>query len=417
MRSVMKPARALVSIVALMLLATPAVHAATFTVSTHECGGARGGGQTDTVGNLYVACNVERGATRPHIQVFNADGVRTGTIPLTSYATDVAPAPDGNAVYVFDRAGMTVRRWNRQLNGSWMRDPTWRLAKFARWGRDWEPTGEFLASDDTGNIYVSTGTWTTAPNAIVKYAPDGSYITDVGDFRDGWALGDIYWMNTGVAVSPDGRFIYLSVVGNNRIERYDRTANGSYVAAAVPVGNTPEDPDPRVGWCGADVRPGRLAAPYDIGLDGAGRIFVANTSCSQVKIFDASGVHQATIPVPSPNNRIHGIAVDRVGRVVIGEASVTLTPTGVTPLRSGQANELPGMRWATAQEAGWAVAIPRAGGALVSAWRWSPNGWTNASLARNTDIWVQPFATGWLWAWHNGSWHAVRVLDVAVRRA
>lgn len=397
----------------LMIAPAAAAAAADFTVQSLECGGARGGGQADRAGMLYVACATEGGVNRPHIQIYDAQGVRSGTVNLPTYATDVAPAPDGQAIYVFDRTSQSVRRWTKQLDGSWTIDPAWKLAQFTRWGSTWNATGEFLATDDDGFIYVSTGTWTTAPNAIVKFAADGSFVTDVGDFNDGWALGDIYWMNSGIAVTPDGSHVYLTEVGNNRVERFDRAADGTYSPTIVPVGNSLTDEDPRTGWCGTDVRPGRLAAPYDIGIDAAEHLYVANTSCGEVKVFDVDGVHLATIPVTSPTGHIHAIAVDRAGRVMVAEANSILTPAGVQPLRAAPPKVQ--LRWATQQDRGWAYAWPRAGGTGVNAWLWTTAGWQQSRIPQGTSIWIQTMSTGFMWAWTSGSWYAVRTSDIAVR--
>ncbi len=403
----------IVGAVACVLASAPAAMAADFTVQSLECGGARGGGQADRNGLLYVACATDGGVNAPHIQIYDAQGMRSGTIKLPSYATDVAPAPDGTSVYVIDRSSQGVRRWTRQLDGTWVIDPAWKLASFTRWGSTWSATGEFLATDDDGFIYVSTGTWTSAPNAIVKFAANGSFVTDVGDFKDGWALGDIYWMNTGIAVTPDGSRVYLTEVGNNRVERFDRAADGTYTPTIVPVGNSVNDEDPRTGWCGADVRPGRLAAPYDIGIDAAEHLYVANTSCGEVKIFDADGAHLATVPVTSATGHIHAIAVDRAGRMMVAEANSVITPAGLQPLRPAPAKVQ--LRWATAQDTGWAYSWPRAGGASASAWLWTATGWKQASLNQGTSIWIQSMGSGFMWAWSNGSWYAIRTSDVAVR--
>ncbi len=384
-----------------------------FGVQALACGGPRGSGQTDRSGNLYVTCATDNGITRSNIQMYSSAGVRIGTIYLPTYATDVAPSPDGSSVYVFDSSGQVVRRWNRQLDGTWRQDPAWSLSSFQRWGGTWQPTGEFIATDDEGYIYVSTGTWTSAPNAIVKYAADGSFVTDVGDYRDGWELGDIFWMNSGIAVSPDGARVYLAEVGNNRIERFDRGVGGAYTPSVVPVGNSLADEDPRTGWCGSDVRAGRLAAPYDIGLDGSERLYVANTSCNEVKIFESDGSHVATISVTSPTGHIHGIAVDRSGRAIIAEANSSVIPAGISGFTAAAA---PVSRWAVDSDKGWASVTPRSGAQSAAAWLWTSTGWRAATMAKGATIWIQPFASSWMWVWSGGSWYAMRTQDITVRR-
>ena len=68
---------------------------------------------------------------------------------------------------------------------------------------------------------------------MVKYAPDGTYVTHFGSHTSGntgdaasWADGEFYWRMGGVGVSRDGRRVYVTDVGNNRVQWFDWQLGG-----------------------------------------------------------------------------------------------------------------------------------------------------------------------------------------------
>jgi sugar lactone lactonase YvrE len=390
-------------------IATAATDSA-YRLDSFPCGGRRGGGQTDAAGNLYVPCLFQNGVTRPHIAVFNASGARTATIYTDVYYSDVAPSPDGSFLYVMTFSSKNARRLDRQLDGTYRTNASWRPQNFPMWGGSYTPLGEFIATDDTGNIYISSGTWTDAPNAIVKYAPNGSYITSFGDYLETWDLNFFYWVNAGIGVSPDGASVYVAEVGNNRVQRFDRQGDGSY-RGTFAMGNDPTlDANPRDGWCGDDDRAARLAAPYDIGLDAQGTIYIINSTCWEVKRFSSTGVALGTQILPNVySEHVHGLAVDRSGRIYIPEADRIMrlagetTPVPVTPQP----------HWIATTYTGWAFATAKAPATTVATWRWTSTGWVAASFRSGTKVWTQPFSGTWMWTWANSTWYATQVAYLA----
>lgn len=388
----------------LTLAPVPAVAAEDYYVTAFDCWGRRGSGQVDSASNLYVACNALGGFVRPNVQVFDAVGTRRQTIYLNGYATDVAPSPDGAYLYVVDNQSKSARRYNRGATGAYTLDAAWKLDDYLQWGTPYRPLGEFLATDAAGNIYFSSGTWTAAPTSVIKYDSQGRFLTQFGAWENSWTTGIFYWMNSGVAVTPDGSSVYVAEVGNNRIQRFDRQQDGSYLYSWM-IGNDPAiDEDARTGWCGTDVRGGRLSAPYDIGLDGAGNIYALNTSCVQVKKFAPDGTWLHTQQLTNiGGGYIHGMAVDRAGRVYLAEIGRVMHP-GVEP---------PQYTWVTDAWYGWAYATARAPAVTVRAWKWTATGWVYTTFQTRTYVWAQPFAAGWLWVWKDGTWYAARTYDIA----
>jgi sugar lactone lactonase YvrE len=411
-----------VTLATLVVAALTLVHAAVATAATTDrthvswdCGGQRGSGQTDRAGNLYVTCYNYNGASEPNIQIFTPGGVLRQVIQLDARAFSVAPSPDGSIIYVVKTGTSAVERWVRS-GSTYVHDAGWRLAAFPSDGGLAQPTGEFVAVDASGYIYFSTGTWTNAPMAVVKYAPDGSYVTRMGSYvSQSWALGSFYWMNAGVAVTPDGAHVYVTEVGNNRVQRFDRNADGSYTAAAVVVGNDPNlDASPYDSLCGDWVRAGRLSAPYDVKLDGAGNIYVLNTTCLEVREYTSAGTWLATwgLTTSGAGGYVHGMAVDGAGRVYLAEVDTILR---LPSDGGGGVNPAPAAGPAPITDAfkGWAVVAPSNGGASANAWRWNGNGWDSPSSFRaGASVYAWPFAAGWMWAWNGVSWYAMRTADI-----
>lgn len=373
-----------------------------------DCGGTRGSGQVDNSGNLYVPCSSKGGLNSPRVEVWSAAGTLVRTIPLTAYATSVAPSPDGSVLYIV--TGHVLKRVVRQATGVYVLDTLWKVDTYPQWGAMYQALGEFVKTDAQGNIYFSSGTWTASPSSIIKYSPAGRMITQFGAWEKSWALGVFYWINTGLAVTRDGSSIYVAEDGNNRVQRFARQADGSYAPAGVVVGNDPAtDADPYEAQCGATVRDGRLAAPYDVGLDAVGNLYVLNTSCLEVKKFTAGGAFLYRQQLTNTRGgHVHGMAVDGAGRVYLPEVGTIMDP-GAAPV----VPVTPAIKWIADSYRGWAKATSRTGAATVPAWRWTATGWIATSLTTGSWVSVQPFAAGWMWAWRADTWYAMRTADIA----
>jgi hypothetical protein len=333
-----------------------AASATSYTTERFECAGTRGGGQADARGWFYVACDQLNGTSQPGIAIYDPNGAAAGRVRLdfadgaSNLATDVAPSPDGSYLYVV--RGQRPWRLDRQADGSYVVDRAWKLAAYPypAWGGTYAATGEFIASDAQGAIYFSAGTWTSAPPTVLKYAPDGTYLTQFGSQVNGsWNPGEFWWMLAGLAATPDGRSVYTAEVGNNRIQRFDVQLDGSYRPAAM-WGNGPGDDNPatatneaRDGMCNVG---GKFAAPYDVGIDGAGSVYVINTSClyanqtAEVQVFTAAGQWTATYhPLSSFWDKVHALGIDPRGDVFLPQAGalmridvpVTYVPPVVVP--------------------------------------------------------------------------------------
>lgn len=284
------------------------------------CGGSWGGGQSDENGTTYIACGAK-------VLRFAANGTRLADIALPSGTHDVAPSPDGAILYYTD--GGRLRRVVRQPLGNYAADLKWKPGTFLAEGRTWEPAGYMLATDGWGDIYFSNGGWMNgSPNMIVKFSPNGQVLTQFGTWGNG--IGE-FNVNFGIAVTRDGRSIYVTEQTNGRIQRFDY-AGGNY-RYKLTFGSTNTN---------CDVA-GQFAAPYDLGLDPWGYVYVTDTTCRRVQKLTAVGV-PVSIPAKIAANgaRAHGIAVDHKGGFALGQwgarykrAATNPTPgpvPGIAPL-------------------------------------------------------------------------------------
>jgi DNA-binding beta-propeller fold protein YncE len=204
-----------------------------------------------------------------------------------------------------------------------------------------------IATDAKGNLFVADGVWSgNSLNTVIKFDSQGKYVTRFGEYVEGnpgdassWEQGKFYWSLGGIAVSRDGNTVYTTEVGNNRVQKWDVNESGTYESTKM-WGNTQENDPNRAG----DSTPGKFAAPYDIGIDQWGDVYVVNTTVSQIQKFTGDGEYILSMnvgrkaPVMTEGERSHGLAVDALGNAIS-------TETGMVMRRTEQeTREVPPMR-------------------------------------------------------------------------
>lgn len=137
-----------------------------------------------------------------------------------------------------------------------------------------------------GNIYFSDTTWgarpgTHAPTAVYRLSPDGllSVVFQVE-------------MPNGVALSPDGKTLYVGSDVQNRLWQLSVAADGS-VGKAMDFVAPNQGPD------------ATLRVPDGLCVDDRGRLYVANNSpeVSAIVVFESDGTFAGRIPFPvAPSN-------------------------------------------------------------------------------------------------------------------
>ncbi|HHM04725.1 MAG TPA: 6-bladed beta-propeller [Gammaproteobacteria bacterium] len=258
---------------------------------------------------------VARGLVKPY-----GVAVRQGRV----YVTDTAQ----RAVLLFDMAAGRYRQFGEQEPGALIK-----------------PTG--IAVSPTGEVFVAD----TSARRIRVYDPDGAYLRTLGN-------DELLTRPSGVALSPDGRTVYVVDVGgvdtnHHRVQVFDAQTgqhqqtigtrgreggqfNLPLQAATAPDGTlyVVDGGNFRVqaftaagGYVFSFGRlgrfPGQFARPKGIATDRNGNIYVVDAAFGNVQLFNPKGQvlmfigRRARASSPGQFSLPAGVAVDEGGRVYV----------------------------------------------------------------------------------------------------
>jgi len=125
-----------------------------------------------------------------------------------------------------------------------------------------KPTG--VAVDPNGKIVYVTD---TGNNRIQKFDSNGTFISSWGSAG---SANSLFKAPTGVAVDPNGKIVYVTDTGNNRIQKFD--SNGNFLAKWGSLGNSD----------------GQFKSPTDIAVSG-NEIIVVDSKNARIQKFDSNG--------------------------------------------------------------------------------------------------------------------------------
>ncbi|HYL74523.1 MAG TPA: hypothetical protein VEU96_09980 [Bryobacteraceae bacterium] len=178
------------------------------------------------------------------------------------------------------------------------------------------------AFDPAGNLYISSS------NLIRKVS--GGIISNFGGtgnagfFGDGGPAASALISSSGGIASDAAGNIYFADGGNNRIRRIATNGIISTVVGTGKPGNGGADGD------GGQAINANLSDPEGLAFDGAGNLFIADTTLSRVRKVTPDGVISTVLS----NIAARSVAFDSAGAMYIGgmTAVYKLPPGATTPI-------------------------------------------------------------------------------------
>jgi len=265
-----------------------------------------------------------------------AVGQRAGGV--LRFPQAAAVGPDGS-VYVADQYSHTIQVFGP--DGGFRREI----------GAGTVTSSGAVAVARDGTVYVADGT-----DRIDRFAADGTLLnsfgrsgSDVGEFNFGPGGRNDSGAGGGIAIGPDG-MVYVADTRNDRVQRF--APDGSNPVVIVPKGGVLRPQGLAVAgsrlivaddWrhrlaifdtggklmrsvgTGEGPKPGQLQNPYDVAVDPAGRVYVADNSNHRIVRYGPAPGYTYRArwgsygPKPGQIQFPRGLAVDGAGRTFVAD--------------------------------------------------------------------------------------------------
>lgn len=249
----------------------------------------------DGEGNVYVALGV-----LPKVLKLGPTGAVIDTIGSLGSGPGQFSHPNGVAVdsddhlYVTDEWDSRVQEFD--ADGNFV----------SEWGTDGSEPGAFseplgIAVGPDGSVYVAD----SQNFRVQKFTSDGEFVLAWGEAGSG--DGQFQSLNgpTNVAVDPTGGLVYVTDVGNDRVQVF--TPSGAFVRA----------------WGSRGTARGEFQNPVGVAVDGDGYVYVAEAFGDRVQKFTSTGTFVvewgSTGTGVGQFDSPRGIAADVGGRVVVAD--------------------------------------------------------------------------------------------------
>ena len=233
-------------------------------------------------------------------------------------------------VYTPQVADLTITKATNPAGGAdfpFVLDPN-DIGFLAQWGSQGSGNSQFdspvgVAVDGNGNVYVAE----YYNHRIQKFDAGGAYVGQWGSNGSG---NGQFGYPIGVAVDGSGN-VYVADSGNNRIQKF--AGDGTFLMAFgwdVVSGNVDTDfeicqPGDTCKDGSSGSGNGQFSNPQGVAVDGAGNVYVADTSNNRVQKFDAGGAYLTQWGSGgSGNGQFNyptGVAVDGAGNVYVADTN------------------------------------------------------------------------------------------------
>lgn len=137
------------------------------------------------------------------------------------------------------------------------------------WGSQGTGNGQFeyprgIATDSSGNVYVTDLIPNTLSYRVQKYTSDGVFITSWGSLGRGST--PLQFNGYGIAIDHTNN-VYVADTFSNRVQKFTNT--GTFITEFGSAGTSD----------------GRFDTPHDVALDSAGNVYVADTGNHRIQVF------------------------------------------------------------------------------------------------------------------------------------
>jgi NHL repeat/Beta-propeller repeat len=143
------------------------------------------------------------------------------------------------------------------------------------WGSQGTGNGQFeyprgIATDSSGNVYVTDLIPNTLSYHVQKFTIDGMFITSWGSLGGGST--SLQFNGYGIAIDSANN-VYVADTFSNRIQKFTNT--GTFITQFGSTGTSD----------------GQFNTPHDVALDSSGNIYVADTGNHRVQVFTPTSGH------------------------------------------------------------------------------------------------------------------------------
>jgi tripartite motif-containing protein 71 len=148
------------------------------------------------------------------------------------------------------------------------------------------PMGVAVSPAEDGRLYIAD----THNARVAVFSAEGQPIGNWGERGNGPGK---FWRPTDVAVSRDGRYVYVIDEIQSVVQRFEPRMDCFELGGPTCFG-----PERIVMWGGRGIGAGAFSAPMGIAVDTDGLVYVSDASANTIQVFSAEGSHLRSFGQP-----------------------------------------------------------------------------------------------------------------------